>query len=75
MPETTVGGVLRAAAAGGPDLLAMVGGVPDPGLRRRWTYAGLLAEAEQAARALTARFAPGGAGTAGPAGLTMIAPA
>ena len=28
--ETTVGGVLRAAAAAGPDMLAMVGGVPDP---------------------------------------------
>jgi len=57
--ETTVGGILRAAAAAGPELLAMVGGVPDPALRGRWTYAGLLAEAEQAARALTARFAPG----------------
>jgi len=57
--ETTVGGVLREAAASGPDMLAMVAGVPDPALRRRWTYAELLAEAEQAARALTARFAPG----------------
>ena len=57
--ETTVGGVLRAAAAAGPQMLAMVGGVPDPGQRSRWTYAELLAEAEQAARALTARFAPG----------------
>ena len=57
--ETTVGGVLRSAAAAGPDLLALVAGVPDPGARRRWTYAGLLADAEQAARALTARFAPG----------------
>jgi len=57
--ETTVGGVLHAAAAAGPQMLAMVGGVPDPGQRRRWTYAELLAEAEQAARALTARFAPG----------------
>ena len=57
--ETTVGGILRAAAAAGPDMLAMVGGVPGPGQRRRWTYAELLAEAEQAARALTARFAPG----------------
>ena len=28
-------------------------------MRRRWTYAQLLAEAERAARALTARFAPG----------------
>ena len=57
--ETTVGGILRAAAAAGPDMLAMVGGVPDPAARRRWTYAELLAEAERAARALTARFAPG----------------
>ena len=57
--ETTAGGVLRAAAAVGPQMLAMVAGVPDPGLRRRWTYAELLAEAEQAARALTTRFAPG----------------
>ena len=57
--ETTVGGVLRTAAEAGPDMLAMVAGVPDPGGRRRWTYAELLTEAEQAARALTARFAPG----------------
>ena len=57
--ETTVGGVLRAAAAAAPDRLAMVGGVPDPGDRKRWSYAELLAEAEQAARALTAQFAPG----------------
>jgi fatty-acyl-CoA synthase len=57
--ETTVGGVLRAAAAAGPGMLAMVGGVPDPGARGRWTFAQLLAEAEQAARALTTRFAPG----------------
>jgi fatty-acyl-CoA synthase len=56
---TTVGGVLRTAAAAGPEMLAMVGGLPDPGARKRWTYARLLAEAERAARALTARFAPG----------------
>ena len=57
--ETTVGGALRAAAAAGPGMLALVGGVPDPGLRKRWTYAELLADSERAARALTARFAPG----------------
>ncbi|HUC26907.1 MAG TPA: AMP-binding protein [Streptosporangiaceae bacterium] len=57
--ETTVGGVLRTAAATASDQLAMVGGVPNPADRKRWTYAELLAEAEQAARALTARFAPG----------------
>ena len=47
----------RRSAAGGrgdrSDRLAMVGGLPDPGARKRWTYAELLAEAEQAARALT----------------------
>ncbi len=57
--ETTVGGTLRAAAAAAPHTTAMVAGMPDPAARRRWTYAGLLAEAEQAARALTVRFAPG----------------
>ena len=57
--DTTVGGVLRAAAAAAPDRLAMVGGLPDPAGRKRWTYAGLLADAEQAARALAVRFAPG----------------
>jgi fatty-acyl-CoA synthase len=57
--ETTVGGILRAAAAAGPDMLAMVGGLPDPGTRKRWTYAQLLAEAQRAAWALTARFGPG----------------
>jgi fatty-acyl-CoA synthase len=57
--ETTVGGILRAAADAGPDLTAMVAGVPDPAQRVRWTYAELLAEAEQAARALSTRFAPG----------------
>src|SRR5215467_7966130 len=57
--DTTVGGVLRAVSTTDPDRLAMVSGLPDPAQRRRWTYAELLAEAERAARALTARFAPG----------------
>ena len=57
--ETTVGGVLRTAAATAPNRLAMIGGMPDPADRKRWSYAELLAEAEQAARALTTRFAPG----------------
>jgi len=57
--ETTVGGVLRAAATAAPDRVAMIGGHPDPASRQRWTYAELLAEAEQAARALTRQFAPG----------------
>ena len=57
--ETTVGSILRAAASAGPDRPAMVGGLPDPGARQRWTYDELLADAERAARALTTRFAPG----------------
>jgi fatty-acyl-CoA synthase len=57
--ETTVGGVLREAAADSPDGLAMVAGLPDPADRRRWTFAELLADAERAARVLAARFRPG----------------
>jgi fatty-acyl-CoA synthase len=57
--ETTVGGVLRAAAAAAPDQLALVAGLPDPALRRCWTYAELLEHSERAARALATRFAPG----------------
>jgi fatty-acyl-CoA synthase len=37
----------------------LVEGVPSPERRRRWTYAELLAESEQAARALLGRFSPG----------------
>ena len=54
--ETTVGGVLRAAAAAAPDQVAMVAGVADVAARRRWTYAELLSEAERVAVALAARF-------------------
>jgi fatty-acyl-CoA synthase len=57
--DTTVGGVLRAAAADAPDRLAMVAGMPDPADRRRWTFGELLRDAEQAARALAERFATG----------------
>jgi fatty-acyl-CoA synthase len=51
--ETTVGGVLRTAAGRAPDQVALIAG------DRQRSYAGLLAEAERAARALRARFAPG----------------
>ncbi|HKN91761.1 MAG TPA: AMP-binding protein [Acidimicrobiia bacterium] len=57
--DTTVGGVLRDAAAEGPDAVALVEGGPDPAVRRRWTYAELLAAAERAALALRSRFEPG----------------
>jgi fatty-acyl-CoA synthase len=50
--DTTVGGVLRAAARRAPDRVALISG------DRQWTYAGLLAEAERAARALLTRFEP-----------------
>ena len=57
--ETTVGGLLRDAAAEAPDQIALTAGVADPGARRQWTYAELLDEAERVARALLARFEPG----------------
>ena len=57
--ETTVGGVLREAAARAADAPALVAGTPDPAGRLRWTFGQLLTEAEQAARALLGRFEPG----------------
>src|SRR3954454_13404223 len=57
--ETTVGSVLREAAAAAPDTVALVEGSADPATRRRWTYAELLRDAERAAAALTERFEPG----------------
>ena len=57
--ETTIGGVLRAAAGQVPGRIALVSGDPDPARRRQWTYRSLLAEAERAAMALAGRFAPG----------------
>jgi fatty-acyl-CoA synthase len=57
--DTTVGDLLRAAAAQVPGRLALVEGSPGPAARRTWTYAELLTVAERAARALLARFAPG----------------
>jgi acyl-CoA synthetase (AMP-forming)/AMP-acid ligase II len=57
--DTTIGGILRDAARRAPDKIALIDGDPEAGERRRWTYAGLLADAERAARALLLRFAPG----------------
>ena len=57
--ESTVGGVLRAAAALAPDGQALTAGAADPSARRHWTYSELLDEAERAARSLVARFEPG----------------
>lgn len=58
-PNVALGDLLRDAARKSGDSLALVDGVADPALRRRWTYNELLAQAEQVARALLARFQPG----------------
>jgi acyl-CoA synthetase (AMP-forming)/AMP-acid ligase II len=57
--DLTVGGLLRDTAKRVPEAVALVAGVPDPGERRRWTYAELLEQSERAAHALLGRFAPG----------------
>jgi fatty-acyl-CoA synthase len=57
--EQTVGALLREAADRAPGGRALVAGTPDPAQRRTWSYAQVLAEAEEAARALLGRFAPG----------------
>jgi fatty-acyl-CoA synthase len=57
--ESTLGDLLRTVAAEHPDRVALVDAGPDPARRRSWTYAELLATAEQVARALLVRFRPG----------------
>lgn len=55
----TIGDALRAAAAEQPEQIALVAGTAERELRRQWTYASLLQEAEQAAKALLQTFSPG----------------
>jgi fatty-acyl-CoA synthase len=57
--ETTVGSVLRDAAAAVPDGTAVIAWGLEPGTRRTWTFAELLRDAERTARALLSRFDPG----------------
>src|ERR1700730_18624780 len=57
--DITLGGLLRQVAREVSGRLALVEGVSDPGLRRRWTYANLLRDAERVARALLTRFTVG----------------
>ncbi|MDE2439536.1 MAG: AMP-binding protein [Betaproteobacteria bacterium] len=57
--DIALGELLREAARAAGGRLALVDGVEDPALRKRWTYNELLAEAEQVARALLARFKQG----------------
>ena len=57
--DRSIGEALRQAAASWPERVALIEGLPDRAQRRRWTFAALLAESEQIARAIAARFAPG----------------
>ncbi len=57
--DTTVGGVLRVRAAKSPNAEALVEADQEGAIRRRWTYAQLLAESEMLARALRSRYRPG----------------
>jgi fatty-acyl-CoA synthase len=57
--DSTIGSILRDAAAHAPDTIALIDGDPGRGEHRQWTYRALLSHAEGAARALQRRFAPG----------------
>src|SRR3954467_10703656 len=57
--DITLGQLLERAAASAPDRIAMIAGVPDPTLRRQWTYSELYTEAQRTARALLTRFRTG----------------
>src|SRR5207245_6629351 len=57
--DITLGQLLEQAARSAPDRLALIAGVPDPTLRRQWTYSELYTEAQRTARALLHRFKPG----------------
>lgn len=57
--DTTIGGLLREQAAANGDRDALLEGLPDGSVGRRWTYAELLNDAERLAKGLAARFQPG----------------
>ncbi|MES2196908.1 MAG: AMP-binding protein [Pseudomonadota bacterium] len=57
--DITLGRLLEQAARSAPDRIALIAGVPDPALRRQWTYSELYEEAQRTARALLSRFKPG----------------
>jgi fatty-acyl-CoA synthase len=57
--ETTVGGILRSAAADAPQTTAIIAYGATLDDRRSWTYAELLRDSERCARALLTRFRPG----------------
>ncbi|MGB3795345.1 MAG: AMP-binding protein [Alteraurantiacibacter sp.] len=57
--DTTIGGLLRDQAATNGTRYALLEGLPDGTVGRRWTYAELLNDAERLAKGLTMRFQPG----------------
>ena len=57
--DSTVGDLLRRAAADAPRHTAVVFATVEQGIVARWTYEELFAEACAAAHALRARFEPG----------------
>jgi len=57
--DITIGDALREAGARWPDRPALIEGLPKPALRRRWTFAQALQEAENVGRAFASRFRPG----------------
>ncbi|HCF24530.1 MULTISPECIES: AMP-binding protein [unclassified Novosphingobium] len=59
LAESTVGSVLRDAAARTPDAPALHEVDGDGNLARSWTYAELLADSERLAQALLTRYQPG----------------
>src|SRR4051812_32587519 len=57
--DVTLGELLEQTARAAPDRIALISGIPDPALRRQWTYSELCTEARRTARALLSRFRPG----------------
>ena len=57
--ETTVGGALLAAAQTWGDRIALIDGVANPLMRRRWTFAEIAAQSRSVAAALLEHFQPG----------------
>jgi fatty-acyl-CoA synthase len=57
--EQTIGDALRGAVATWGERTALVEGTPDADPCRRWSFASLLEDSEQVARALLGRFSPG----------------
>ncbi|MEO6125663.1 MAG: AMP-binding protein [Ilumatobacteraceae bacterium] len=59
LPNLTVGDALRSAVDAAPDEIALVAGVDDPALRRRWTYTSLWEASNRCAHWLLDRMDPG----------------